>query len=190
MFIDRIVKGRETIQRGASMFASGLKSKVSYRSSPQRAHPGIAPDMSNIGLQVSCETLRLGLWQRAMILAASRDQVIDPFAADDSGMLLLCGLTVHNVRRREDVRGPVMRRIFLFDSAMADTRRLGARGLFRLALVVLRGATTLYQRNLISRSWLYRALSGVTFLERSAATLFFGGNHHPKRDGSRTSAKD
>jgi hypothetical protein len=53
-------------------------------------------------------------------------------------------------------------------------RRAGAIAAFRLASLVLRGGTTLYQRRTISRSALRAMLSASQALERAGVLLAFG----------------
>jgi hypothetical protein len=75
-----------------------------------------------------------------------------------------------------------MRGIPLFRSAIDDTRRLGALGLFRLASCVLRDAIKLYRRDMLSSGGLHGALSVVTLLERWAKSLLFGRKRSRNHD--------
>jgi hypothetical protein len=64
-----------------------------------------------------------------------------------------------------------MHKLGLLGSTVASTRRRGALSLFRLASVVLRGATGLYEKGLIPRASVRAALSIAGLLQRWAAAL-------------------
>jgi hypothetical protein len=64
-----------------------------------------------------------------------------------------------------------MHKAGLLGSTIASTRRRGALSLFRLASVVLRGSTGLYERHLIPRASVRAALSIAGLLQRWAAAL-------------------
>jgi hypothetical protein len=77
---------------------------------------------------------------------------------------------------------PTIREVkFAAKSALDHARRSGARALFRLASSILRRSINLYERRMVPPVVLRAALSGVRFLERSAAVLVFGrGSHHDR----------
>jgi hypothetical protein len=79
-----------------------------------------------------------------------------------------------------------MSTIHLAKSALANGRRWGALGLYRLASCLLRCSANLLRRRVISRGELRVVLSIVTLLERSAALLLLGGRrrpHQPRPEG-------
>jgi hypothetical protein len=80
-----------------------------------------------------------------------------------------------------------MHGVGLLGSAIASTRRSCALSLFRLASVVLRGTTGLYEKHLISSASVSAALSMAGLLQSWAAALHpcLGRSHHrdPQKEG-------
>jgi hypothetical protein len=76
-----------------------------------------------------------------------------------------------------------MHRQGLLRSAVASRRRRGALSLFRLASVVLRTTTSLYERHMIPRIAVKAGLSISGYLERWAAALYpcLGRGRHRDR---------
>jgi hypothetical protein len=64
-----------------------------------------------------------------------------------------------------------MHKVGLLGCTVVTTRRRGALSLFRLAGVVLRGTTGLYEKQLIPRASVRAALSIAGLLQRWAAAL-------------------
>jgi hypothetical protein len=129
------------------------------------------------------------LWQRALIVAATREARSDPFATDETWLL-------HNVEWRPPVSPPVrpvtkgrptMPISHLAKATFDHARRRAALGLFRLASLILRRATDLFQQRRIARFALRVVLAATKLLERCAAVLLLGTNR-PKdqRDRGRT----
>jgi hypothetical protein len=75
-----------------------------------------------------------------------------------------------------------MHKAWLLGSTIASTRRR-AMGLFRLASVVLRGTTGLYERHIIPRASVRATLSIASLLQPWAAVLHpcLGLRHHRTR---------
>jgi hypothetical protein len=83
-----------------------------------------------------------------------------------------------------------MHRARLLGPTIAITRRRGALSLFRLASVVLRGTTGLYEKHLVPRASVKAALLVAGLLQRWAAALHpcLGRSRH--RDPQRGEPRD
>jgi hypothetical protein len=70
----------------------------------------------------------------------------------------------------------------LIRAAIANARRWGAIGVFRLASSILRCAMILHRQRRISRSALQNALSATRLLERVGALLALGRRWRKRRE--------
>jgi hypothetical protein len=130
-----------------------------------------------------------GSWRRALIIASMRDDRSDPFAVDETWLLT-------SVEWRPPVPLPVRpmtegRRTMpitqLAKATFDHGRRRAALGLFRLASLILRRATDLFQRHQIARVNLGVALAAAKLLERCAGVLLLGiGRRGDQPDRGRT----
>ena len=129
------------------------------------------------------------LWRRAIIIASLRDARADPFAVDETWLL-------PNVEWWPPVSPPVrpatkgrwtMPISHLAKATFDYVRHRAALGLFRLASLILRYATDLFQRRRIARVNLVVALSAAGLLERCAGVLLLGMSRpQDQPDRSRT----
>jgi hypothetical protein len=115
-------------------------------------------------------------WRRALIIASMRDARSDPFAVDETWLL-------PSVEWWPPVSPPVrpategrwtMPISHLGKATFDYVRRRAALGLFRLASLILRRATDLFQRRRIARVDLRVALAAAKVLERCAGVLLLG----------------
>jgi hypothetical protein len=113
---------------------------------------------------------------RAIIIASMRDARSDPFAVDETSMWSNSewrpvALPSDRPATQRRWTMPVIR---LAQSVLDPMRRRGALGLFRLASLILRRATDLFQRRRIARADLGAALAAAKLLERCGGVLLLG----------------
>jgi hypothetical protein len=118
----------------------------------------------------------IGPWRRALIIASMRDARSDPFAVDETWLLPSVEWQPPESPPARRVTGgrPTMPISHLAKATFDHARRRAALGLFRLASLILRRATDLFQRRRIPRVVLGGVLAATKLLERCAGVLLLG----------------
>jgi hypothetical protein len=116
------------------------------------------------------------LWRCALIIASLRDARSDPFAVGETWLLPSIEWQPPESPPARPVTGwrRTMPISHLAKATFDHARRRAALGLFRLASLILRRATDLFQRRQIARVALRVALAAAKLLERSAGVLLLG----------------
>jgi hypothetical protein len=83
-----IITMLSAMRRGITASLSGPTFGACFRPAPRSLDRCTVPNMTSIERRPSSEIRPLGPWHRAVILATLRDELIDPFAADETFTLL------------------------------------------------------------------------------------------------------